>query len=127
MQRHTSTNNRILMNVIIRNRRVNVHLVAPDLHNPISHLFKPITILLVCTGRRSLRYEILALKLLDCCGWGGRGGCGGAREGDVLARLLPRHELVLHVRFGRSAWSPLRAGIDKFVVILLGLSSSEPS
>ena len=53
MQRHTSTNNRTLMNVMFMKQRVNVHLLAPtpNLDDLESHLLAPITFLLVWTGR----------------------------------------------------------------------------
>ncbi len=44
-----------------------------------SHLFAPITILLVWTGRRTQRHEAVALKLQESCGGGG-GGLGGGIE-----------------------------------------------
>ena len=46
---HTSTNHRIWMNVMLRHRRVNVHLLShtPKIDDRESHLFAPIAFFLV--------------------------------------------------------------------------------
>ena len=85
------------MNVMLRHRWVNVHLLArtpkPEIDNLESRLFKPVTFLLVWGRRRAQRHEAVALKLHESCG-GGACGLGG---------------------------------LEKFVGTLLGFSSSEPS
>jgi hypothetical protein len=65
------------MNVMLRHGWVNVHVLARTLKSEIDHLesrlLKPITFLLVCSGRRAQRHVAVALKLQESCG---RVGCG---------------------------------------------------
>ena len=87
IRRGDVANHRIWMNVILRNRRVNVHLLArtPKIDDLESSLFQPISFLLVWTGRRAQRREAVALKLQESCG-GGAGGLGGL--GKFVGTLL---------------------------------------
>jgi len=57
------------MNLMLRHRRVNVDLLdrTPKIHDLESHLFAPMTFLLVCTGRRAQRDETVLLKLQESC------------------------------------------------------------
>ena len=71
------------MNVMLRHRWVNVHLLArtpkPEIDDLESRLFNPITFLLVWSGRRAQRHEAVALKLQESCGGGGC-GLGGLEK-----------------------------------------------
>jgi hypothetical protein len=55
---------------MLRHRRVNVNLVArtPKIDELESHLFDPITFLVLCTGRRAQRHEADALTVQEFCG-----------------------------------------------------------